>query len=151
MRNDGTVSFPFTVYPYIAKPFAGTPFTVAPGATAEYRWQLAATSGRYDFAVYGPDGFVARFAGTKDDDLRVIASLGDVLEISLTNDRADAVDFTVQANDFAGSDCRILVQPGHAETITWPVVGGYDVTVSAGSLLRRFAGRGVPEEASRAG
>lgn len=147
MRNDGAVSFPFTVYPYVAKPFAGTPFTVAPGETAEYQWQLAATWGRYDFAVYGPDGFVARFAGTKDDELRVVATLGDVLEISLTNDRADAVEFTVEANDFGGSDHHVLVQPAQTETITWPAVGGYDVVITAGSLLRRFAGRGASEGA----
>ena len=59
-----------------ALPFTGTPFPVRRGAGA-YVWDAVRTDGRYDFTVYGADGFLRHFAGVlpKTDDGRYPTSV----------------------------------------------------------------------------
>ncbi|WP_259471037.1 phospholipase domain-containing protein [Streptomyces sp. 1114.5] len=157
MSNDGSVAFPYTVYPNIVLPFAGTPSTVAPGATARYVWDAAATGGRYDFTVHGPDGFVRRFAGTVVRDGQdgqndvgvpiVTADLRDngKLRLQLANDGMTDVAFTAAPNDFAGTAQTVWVKPGKQAELAWPLdpQGRYDVIVTAHTgqrFARRYAG-----------
>ncbi|MBP0449310.1 phospholipase C, phosphocholine-specific [Kitasatospora sp. RG8] len=164
MSNDGTVAFPYTVYPNIVFPFAGTPRTVAPGATATYVWDASATNGRYDFTVHGPDGFVRRFAGTVIRDGRngpdgpdgqndvgvpiVTADLSNSsrLTLQLVNDGMTDLSFTAVPNDYAGTAQTVWVKPGKQVDLAWPLdgQGRYDVVVTAATGLRftrRYAGR----------
>lgn len=156
LSNDGSVAFPYTVYPNIAFPFAGTPYTVAPGATAQYVWDAAATNGRYDFTVHGPDGFVRRFAGTVVRDGRdgqndvavpiVTADLrGSRLTLQLVNDGLTDLAFTAAPNDFAGTAQTVWVRPGKQVNLAWPLdkQGRYDVVVTAHTgrrFTQRYAG-----------
>jgi phospholipase C len=158
LANDGTVAFPFTVFPNIARPFAGRPFTVAPRSTAAYVWDTVRTGGRYDFTVHGADGFVCRFAGTVAGDdhqdgsaaPRVAAVLlssepeNASVELLLANDGGAAVCFTVAPNDFGGVLCTQMVGPREKAVLTWPTEGGrYDVTVTADGdtdFAQRYAG-----------
>lgn len=152
LRNDGTVAFPFTVYPNIAYAFAGTPFTVAPGATRTYTWDAAATDGRYDFTVHGPDGFVRRYAGTvvraEQDDVAVpvvTATPGTpALTLDLVNAGRTAVTFTLTPNDYAGTAQTLRVAANSRATATYPLdQSRYDVTVTATTGTRftqRYAG-----------
>ncbi|MET8697846.1 phospholipase domain-containing protein, partial [Kitasatospora sp. NPDC004723] len=163
MSNDGAVAFPYTVYPNIALPFAGTPFTVAPGASATYVWEAAATNGRYDFTVHGPDGFVRRFAGTvirdgagsasvpegqNDMGIPIVTadlSMSGRLTLQLVNDGMTDVCFSVAPNDFAGTAQTVWVRPGKQTNLTWPLdkQGRYDVVVTAATgqrFARRYAG-----------
>ena len=64
LANSGTVGASFAVYPDAYLPFGATPVTVLPGSQGSYTWDATATTGKYAFSVYGPDGFVTSFAGT---------------------------------------------------------------------------------------
>ncbi|WP_441249763.1 phosphocholine-specific phospholipase C [Kitasatospora sp. McL0602] len=147
MTNSGTVTFPYTVYPNMALPFAGTPYTVAPGTTKTYTWDATTTDGRYDFTVHGPDGFVRRFAGTVvrtgQDDIAVPAVTaqlsGTALTLQLANAGNTEVSFTTPTTQ------TTWVAPGQQTTLTFPATtnGVYDVTVTAGTgtrFLQRYAG-----------
>ncbi|MCX5210261.1 phospholipase C, phosphocholine-specific [Kitasatospora sp. NBC_00240] len=156
LANQGSVAFPFTVYPNIVFPFAGTPFTVAPGAQRTYTWDASTTDGRYDFTVHGPDGFVRRFAGTVvragQDDVAVPsvtaaapAPGATTVAVLLTNGGRTETSFTLARNDFAGAAQTAWVAPGGSVTVNWPLdQGRYDLTVTAGAGTRfaqRYAGR----------
>ncbi|MCR8577362.1 phosphocholine-specific phospholipase C [Streptomyces sp. Isolate_219] len=157
LTNDGSVAFPFTVFPNIALPFTGTPFTVGPHSTATYLWESARTGGRYDFTVHGADGFVCRFAGTvtgagrqQTAVPRVTAALrgndpeNATVELLLANDGGSAVCFTVTPNDFGGAARTRLVGQGEQAVVTWATDGGpYDVTITADDgtgFAQRYAG-----------
>ncbi|MCX5214493.1 DUF756 domain-containing protein [Kitasatospora sp. NBC_00240] len=157
-HNDGTVGYPYTVYPNIVLPFAGTPFTVTPGASRTCTWDAARTNGRYDFTVHGPDGFVRRFAGTviRDgqeghNDVGVPIVTADPsnsarLTLQLANDGMTDICFTAAPNDFDGSAQTVWVKPGKQSRLVRPPdrQGHYDVTVTAGTGTRftqRYAGR----------
>ncbi|MFJ1704033.1 phosphocholine-specific phospholipase C [Kitasatospora sp. NPDC088346] len=152
LTNTGTVAFPYTVYPNIVYAFAGTPYTVAPGATKTYTWDAAATDGRYDFTVHGPDGFVRRFAGSVvragQDDIPVPAVTATVRSgkvcLRLSNGGATAVSFTVTPNDFGGQPKTVWAAPNSSAIVDWPLnQGRYDITVTAATgtrFTRRYAG-----------
>ncbi|WP_329498891.1 phosphocholine-specific phospholipase C [Kitasatospora herbaricolor] len=156
LANQGSVAFPFTVYPNIVFPFAGTPFTVVPGAQRTYTWDAATTDGRYDFTVHGPDGFVRRFAGTVvragQDDIAVPSVTASApapgattVAVLLANGGRTETSFTLTPNDFAGTAQTAWVAPGGSVTVNWPLdLGRYDLTVTAGTGTRfaqRYAGR----------
>ncbi|MGW0959991.1 phosphocholine-specific phospholipase C [Streptomyces gelaticus] len=156
LANEGTVAFPFTVFPNIARPFAGTPFTVAPHSTAVYVWDAVRTGGRYDFTVHGADGFVCRFAGTvtgadQTDAAvpRAAAVLGSSdheswVDLLLSNDGTATACFTVTPNDFGGTARTQPVGPREQVGLRWPADGGrYDITITADSdtgFAQRYAG-----------
>ncbi|SDL80425.1 phosphocholine-specific phospholipase C [Nonomuraea jiangxiensis] len=155
--NDGPVAFHFTMLPNIVLPATGTPFTVAPRSSRTYVWDAAATDGRYDFSVYGADGFVRRFAGTVvrdgQDDVAVPSVRAKLrggrpdsasIEVTLVNDGETEVSFRLTPNDFGGRPKTVWVKPGARAEATWPVENGrYDFTVTAGTGTRfaqRYAG-----------
>jgi phospholipase C len=152
MTEGGTVAFPFAVYPNLVYPFAGTPFTVAPGAASTYVWDAAATDGRYDSSVHGPDGFVRRFAGTVvragQDDVAVPSVTASLtargVTLQLADDGRAEVSFTPVPNDCAGTAQTVWVAPGGRASVDWPLdAGRYDVVVTAGTgtrFLQRYAG-----------
>ncbi|GGV87298.1 phospholipase C, phosphocholine-specific [Streptomyces gelaticus] len=156
LANEGTVAFPFTVFPNIARPFAGTPFTVEPHSTAAYVWDAVRTGGRYDFTVHGADGFVCRFAGTvagadrtEAAVPRAAAVLGSSdheawVDLLLSNDGTATVCFTVTPNDFGGTARTQPVGPREQVGLRWPADGGrYDITITADSdtgFAQRYAG-----------
>ncbi|MER5865430.1 phospholipase C, phosphocholine-specific [Kitasatospora sp. NPDC002040] len=152
LANSGTVAFHFTVYPNIAYAFAGTPYTVAPGATASYVWDTAATDGRYDFTVHGPDGFVRRFAGSvvpagqADVAVPVVTAAvsGSALTLTLTNAGQTPAYFAATPNDFATPAQSAWVPANSTRTLNWALDNGrYDVTVTAATGTRfaqRYAG-----------
>ncbi|WP_406379180.1 phosphocholine-specific phospholipase C [Streptomyces sp. NBC_01618] len=157
LANEGTVSFHFTVFPNIARPFAGTPFTVAPRSTATYVWDAVRTGGRYDFTVHGADGFVCRFTGmvtAADQNDAAAPRVTGVLrgdrpenasvELLLANDGGSEVCFTVAPNDFGGTEHTQLLGPREKAVLNWPTDSGrYDMTVTADGgtgFARRYAG-----------
>ncbi|MFD0569699.1 phospholipase domain-containing protein [Kitasatospora gansuensis] len=152
LANSGSVAFPYTVYPNIAYAFAGTPYTVAAGASASYVWDTAATDGRYDFTVHGPDGFVRRFAGSVvpagQDDVAVpvvtAAVAGSALTLTLTNAGQTAAYFAATPNDFGTPAQSVWVPAQSTRTLNWALdQGRYDVIVTAATGTRftqRYAG-----------
>jgi phospholipase C len=158
MTNQGTVGYTFTVLPNILLPFSGTPFLVRPGGSRTYVWDAATTDGRYDFSVYGADGFVTRFSGTVvpegQSDVALPSATARLragggsraaeIDLRLANDGDTAVTFTLSANDFGGAPQTVRLEPGHRAKPTWPARGGrYDFTVTASTgtrFSRRYAG-----------
>ncbi len=153
----GQTGASLAVYPDRYLPPAALSFTVARGSDQAYTWDTTATGGKYAFSVYGPDGFLASFAGAvvpvgqnAGPVPAVAASLvtrsAAVLRLALGNDGQRAVTFTLTPNDFAGHQRAVSVAPGRARTVDWPADadGYYDVTVTADSgdgFTRRYAGR----------
>ncbi|MEU6848957.1 phosphocholine-specific phospholipase C [Actinacidiphila alni] len=159
MTNQGSAAYVFTLLPNIARPFTGTPFLVAPGGSRTYVWDTAATDGRYDFSLYGADGFVTRFAGTVVPDGQTDVALPSVtakltgaqdpkdakVELRLINDGDTEVWFTLTANDFGDDTKTVRVKPRTRQTASWRTdrQGRYDVTVTAATgtrFARRYAG-----------
>jgi phospholipase C len=157
LANDGTQGINHLVYPNIALPFRAEPRTIAAGASSEWVWETAATDGRYDVSVYGPDRFLRRFAGTvvpgdrTDVGLPHASVVADhrgrpALQVVLENDGHAEVRFDLSSNDFVEHTDTAHVHGTGRETVRWPLDpwGYYDVVVTAntGTGFRyRFAGR----------
>ncbi|WFR71901.1 alkaline phosphatase family protein [Prescottella defluvii] len=155
LTNEGSVAFHYTVFPNAYRPFAGTPFTVAPQGTAVYEWDAVRTAGRYDFTVYGADGFLRHFAGAlpRTDDaavpdvravLRGSGPTDTWLELELANPGAAALSFVIAPRHSGGESRVHEVGPNGRVSVRWPTADGrYDVTVTADdgtSFTRRYAG-----------
>ncbi len=154
LTNTGTVGASFAVYPDEYLTFAATPFTVLPSASASYVWEAAATLGKYAFSVYGADGFLTSFAGsvvpagvnTGQVPVVTAAAGSKTLDLTLANEGAQAIVYTVTPNDYKGSTKTITVKTGRSHVISWPTdsYGYYDVVIttnSADGFRRRYAGR----------
>jgi len=158
MANEGSAAYVFTVLPNIVHPFTGTPFLVRPGTHRTYVWDATATDGRYDFSVYGADGFVSRFSGTVVPEGQTDVALPSVdatlraagrpekaaVELRLVNDGDTEVTFALAANDFGDENRTVRLRPRSRTSVTWQSAGGrYDVTVTAATgtrFVRRYAG-----------
>ncbi|HEY0932474.1 MAG TPA: phospholipase domain-containing protein, partial [Trebonia sp.] len=158
LSSTGRAGVSLQVFPDRYLPAAATPFTVVSGRDRTYQWNAALTAGHgYAFSVYGPDGFVRSFAGeivpagaTTGPVPRVAATLAAgrarILRLTLANDGAGAVTYTLTPNDYAGTTRTVTVGGPGTAAVTWPVNadGYYDVTVTAGrsdGFTRRYAGR----------
>ncbi len=158
LSNTGQVGVSLLVYPdrYLAA--SATPFTVVNGASKTYTWTASkADKYGYAFSVYGPDRFVRSFAGaivpaatTTGQIPRVSATpvTGPArsLQVTLANDGAAAVRYTLTVNDYAGTTQTVSVAAKGSAAVTWPVDsdGYYDVIITANTgdgFTRRYAGR----------
>ncbi len=154
--NTGRAALSFAVYPNIVKPFAAAPVIATAGRPGSYSWDSSQTDGAYDFSVYGPNGFLRRFAGsvvrTGQDDVGIPAVAASVdggkLVLRLSNAGATQVRFSLAANDFGAPGLTRYVTKGHPVSVTWPLHDGwYDVTVKANTgtgFSYRYAGRIEP-------
>ncbi|RDI50056.1 alkaline phosphatase family protein [Nocardia mexicana] len=156
LGNDGTAATHFTVHPNaFAADYTPSRFDIDPGAavTADF----TATDGRYDYTVYGIDGFQRRFAGdltAPGGALEVTATvtLRGARRISLefTNSGATPVAFLVRSNAYRGDGpWRIEVPAAGSGSREWVLDtedqgrGWYDLTVTAdvdAGFLRRLRG-----------
>ncbi|HEV2695919.1 MAG TPA: phospholipase C, phosphocholine-specific [Verrucomicrobiae bacterium] len=153
MTNSGAASFHFAVYPNAFRADAPQPYDVLDGASAGTAYDLSATTGKYDFSCYGPDGFQRRFAGTLASDYQKIEAISILsptnggIAIALENLSTSAVTFgltngyTLKASSFAAPAHSTNVVSIGSETNG----GLYDVTVTAAGVdstfARRFLGR----------
>jgi phospholipase C len=118
--------------------------TVGAGRRLSAQWSL---SGAYDFTVHGPNGFLRRFAGSGpgvEVTARPAGDSGD-LALVLTNSGTASVRVTVAGADGYGQDrpADYALLPG-ARVVhsvhTAASAGWYDLSVTAGPLVRRLAG-----------
>lgn len=151
---------PFTVYArHDATDVRTRNYAVAPGDRLEDSWALGDfADGRYQLAVYGPNGFYREFRGDANDpplEIRLDYSQttatdppsGNV-EVHLIN-RDDRRRHTIEIVDLAykNDDQRLILAPGDSTTCavkTQHSFGWYDLGVRVvGSDLfeRRYAGR----------
>jgi phospholipase C len=157
LTNTGAVGVSLAVYPDAYLPFVPEPFTVLPSAPRSYAWNAALTAGKYAFSVYGPDGFLTSFAGTVVPAGRnagqvpvITAALrsgaAKAVELTLADEGAQAVVYTLTPNDYAGTAQTVTVTSGSPATVSWPAdqYGYYDVVITANTsdgFRRRYAGR----------
>jgi len=168
MTNTAAKAASMQVYPgsVLATPFGyntntavvGIPNTVSKeSGPKSYTVDTTATSGQYDFSIYGPDHFVRSFAGTVIPDgenagqvPQVDAKLGTgatkTLKITLTNQGRTKVQYTLTPNDYAGQEQTVTVGFGQHVSVAWPTskYGYYDVIITANTadgFTQRYAGR----------
>ena len=157
LTNTGAVGVALAVYPDAYLPFAPEPFTVLQSAPRSYVWNAAVTAGKYAFSVYGPDGFLTSFAGAVVPAGRsagqvpvVTAALrsgaAKTVQLTLANEGAQAIVYTLTPNDYAGTAQTVTVTLGSQQTVSWPAdqYGYYDVVITASTgdgFRRRYAGR----------
>ncbi len=157
LTSSGQVGVSLSVYPDDFLPFTAEPFTVLASSPRTYSWPAAQTGGKYAFTVYGPDGFVASFAGqvvpagADGGPVPVVTAARHLagrpaLGLTLANEGGQAVTYTLTPNDYEGSTRTVTVQPGGSTAIRWRTdrYGYYDVVITTGTadgFRRRYAGR----------
>lgn len=153
MTNSGTASAHFGVFPNAYRNDGPWPLDVSTTNFANVSFSVAATSGKYDFSCYGPNGFQRRFAGNVNLDyqqieVRSFLNPGNAgLEIELANTSASPVTFTITNGYAAGGPVNFTVSPHNTNVFNAGSDtnhGLYDVTVTAttdNGFLRRFLGR----------
>jgi phospholipase C len=156
LSNTGSVGVSFSVYPNAYLAATPTPVTVLPSSSGSYTWSAASTSGNYNFSVYGPDGFLATFAGAvvpasqTTGQIPVVSAALDsattTITITLSNSGSAAISYTLTPNDYQGTTEAVTVAGGGSSTVSWPTddYGYYDVIITAGTpdgFTRRYAGR----------
>ncbi|MCU1643073.1 MAG: Phospholipase [Nocardia sp.] len=156
MDNRGTAATQFAVYPNaFVDNFTPARFDVGPGASAA--GDFTAPGGRYDYTVYGADGFQRRFAGdlaAPGAPLEVTATAAvsgsRTVEFAFANPGSQAAKFTVVSNAYrADGPWHIDVPAGEARSWTLGFdaaaegAGWYDLSVTAdldAGFLRRTRG-----------
>jgi phospholipase C len=127
------------------------PYTVEAGKTLSDTWAMPAASSRYDFSVYGPNGFLRRMAGTAGSAGPEVAARNDAsagqVTLVFTNPGSSAVTFTATDAYAPGDHYTYTVAAGGSRTVPgWGVAAAnhwYDVTVTSDAdpaYVRRFAG-----------
>jgi phospholipase C len=156
LSNIGNVGTSLAVYPDRFQAFTPTQFTLVSGEDRTYTWDAKHSGGRYAFSIYGTDGFVRSFegavvpAGQNAGQVPVVAAelVGGqqrAVRLTLANQGAQQVTYTLTRNDFAGHTQSVSV--GHLPvTVGWPADadGYYDVIITANTsdgFTRRYAGR----------
>lgn len=155
MANTGASSVHYAIYPNQFRTDGPWQYDLAPGASfSDYFHAQLYGGGKYDLSVYGPNGFRRQFAGnlnTNCGQIEVTSSISasaGALTLTMVNNSASAVTFTVKANAYrSDGPWTYQVPAGRSVSDTWhPVAnaqGWYDLstTVSGDSLfLRRMVG-----------
>jgi phospholipase C len=127
------------------------PYTVEAGKTLADTWAMPAAADRYDFSVYGPNGFLRRMAGTAGSvgpevTARHNSATGYV-DLVFSNPGPGAVTFTGTDAYAPTQHYAYTVAAGATRSVPgWGVPAGnrwYDITVTSNTdpaYVRRFAG-----------
>ncbi len=153
--NSGQQGVVFHVYDKLHLDAIPRRYTVEAGKTLNDTWSPVATdAGSYDLWVYGPNGFVRRFAGNVaaaatagfNPEVQVCYNLVTAqIVLKVHNTGALAGSVAVQANAYRADGPWPINVPGQSVgTMTWDVADSgqwYDFTVTGDSFVRQFAGR----------
>ncbi|HEY4416565.1 MAG TPA: phospholipase C, phosphocholine-specific [Verrucomicrobiae bacterium] len=153
MTNAGAASVHFGVYPNAFRNDGPWPFDVNTTNSTSTLFDVSASSGKYDFSCYGPNGFQRRFAGNLTSDYQKIEAVPVLnpgiagLKVELANTSTASVVFTV-TNGYRLNGSSSYTVPAHATNVvsigSETNNGFYDITVTASadsSFVRRFLGR----------
>ncbi|MFE6860922.1 alkaline phosphatase family protein [Nocardia sp. NPDC057668] len=156
LGNRGTACTHYTVHPNaFAENFTPERFDV--GAGGEVARDFPAPGGRYDYSVYGADGFQRRWAGdlcapggALEVDAAAAVSGSRTVEFAFANTGSAAAEFVVVANAYrADGPWRVRVPAGEARGWTLDCAGDdvgagwYDLSVTCdvdAGFLRRARG-----------
>ncbi|MFE2728999.1 phosphocholine-specific phospholipase C [Kitasatospora sp. NPDC059327] len=154
--NSGTAGAYFGVHANRFRTDGPWRYTVEAGKTLSDYWQSGTPSGAYDLIVYGPNGFVRRFAGNRitatsggnanpEAALRYLPADGKV-RLTLTNTGTRSCTVTVQQSNRPDAPRTYDVAVGATVTDDFDLSATprwYDLTATANTadgFLRRFAG-----------
>jgi phospholipase C len=156
MSNIGPAGTSMAVFPDQYLAFTPTQFTVVSGVNQTYTWDATATGGNYAFSIYSADRFVRTFAGAVVPagqnggavpvvTAELVGGPVQVVRLTLANQGATPVTFTLTRNDFAGQNQTVSVG-FRPVVVDWPADadGFYDVIITANTsdgFTRRYAGR----------
>ncbi|ESQ89021.1 phospholipase C [Asticcacaulis sp. AC460] len=141
--NRGQAGAVFHVYDRLNLETIPRRYTVEAGKSLKDQWP----GQRYDLWVLGPNGFHRAFAGesvTAVEVTTVMTSRPALLQVALRNSGTVAVEVVVDAEVYGQGKTTVAVKPGavHKQVFDLGKHGNwYDVTVTAGAQVRRFAGR----------
>ncbi|MDQ2956004.1 MAG: phospholipase C, phosphocholine-specific [Actinomycetota bacterium] len=150
-RNAGTAAISLAVYDNTTPVLAASPLLV--DAHDRQSWKGASVDGHYDLTVLGPNSFLRRFQGQLSRAGRGVPSVTSSivggknprLRLTLSNDGAKPVSFTLTGNDFTNHHEKVTVQRHRSLTVEWPLKKGwYDLSITADTgetFSYRYAGK----------
>ena len=148
--NRGSVGAVFHVYDKLHLERIPRRYTVEAGKELEDLWQASEREGgRYDLWILGPNGFhrqlSGNFASGPDGVSAELDDSGKLLQLTVRNDGAGPVTVALRTHAYAGwNEAPVALAPGAARRWQWdlaPQRHWYDFSISAGDLVRRYAGR----------
>jgi phospholipase C len=128
-------------------------YTVEADKSLSNSWSLAASVGKYDFSVFGPNGFLRHFRGSiaqhdaadLDVDLRYDLDGDYAVVLRIRNQSRRSCRLNI-ASAYDGRSVVEVLQRGRVLERRWPLrstLGWYDLTIKADgdrNFLRRLAG-----------
>ncbi|VEB40860.1 Non-hemolytic phospholipase C precursor [Chromobacterium violaceum] len=156
MQNSGSQAVHYAIYANQYRSDGPWQYDVAGGGEIkDYFHAQTYGGGLYDLTVYGPNGFLRRFAGNLRSAMGVLEAVSAVsvvagvpqLTLQLNNQGAKVATFQVSGNGYGGAaPQQVVVTPGSSQLLSWNlsgVYGWYDFTVTCtgdGSFVRRLVG-----------
>lgn len=156
MQNSGSQAVHYAIYANQYRSDGPWQYDVAGGGEIkDYFHAQTYGGGLYDLTVYGPNGFLRRFAGNLRSAMGVLEAVSAVsvvagvpqLTLQLNNQGAKVATFQVSGNGYGGAaPQQVVVTPGGSQLLSWNlsgVYGWYDFTVTCtgdGSFVRRLVG-----------
>ncbi|AAQ58583.1 phosphocholine-specific phospholipase C [Chromobacterium violaceum] len=156
MQNSGSQAVHYAIYANQYRSDGPWQYDVTGGGEIkDYFHAQTYGGGLYDLTVYGPNGFLRRFAGNLRSAMGVLEAVSAVsvvagvpqLTLQLNNQGAKVATFQVSGNGYGGAaPQQVVVTPGGSQLLSWNlsgVYGWYDFTVTCtgdGSFVRRLVG-----------
>ncbi|KMN50569.1 phospholipase C [Chromobacterium violaceum] len=156
MQNSGSQAVHYAIYANQYRSDGPWQYDVAGGGEIkDYFHAQTYGGGLYDLTVYGPNGFLRRFAGNLRSAMGVLEAVSAVsvvagvpqLTLQLNNQGIKVATFQVSGNGYGGAaPQQVVVTPGSSQLLSWNlsgVYGWYDFTVTCtgdGSFVRRLVG-----------
>ena len=156
MQNSGSQAAHYAIYANQYRLDGPWQYDVAAGGNIQDYFHVQTYGGGwYDLTLYGPNGFLRRFAGNIHSAAGVLEAVSGVsvvqgvpqLTLQLNNGGKVAVTFQISANGYGGAaPQQVSVNGGGSQLLSWNlsgVHGWYDFTVTCsndGSFIRRLVG-----------
>ncbi|KUM03801.1 phospholipase C, phosphocholine-specific [Chromobacterium subtsugae] len=156
MQNSGSQGAHYAIYANQYRLDGPWQYDVAAGGNIQDYFHVQTYGGGwYDLTLYGPNGFLRRFAGNIHSAAGVLEAVSGVsvvqgvpqLTLQLNNGGKVAATFQVSANGYGGgAPQQVSVNGGGSQLLSWNlsgVYGWYDFTVTCSndtSFIRRLVG-----------
>ncbi|MFM1920737.1 MAG: hypothetical protein RLZZ303_2371, partial [Candidatus Hydrogenedentota bacterium] len=117
-------------------------YAVTPGDAIE---DILPTEQSYSVRIDGPNGFMRGLSGVATPEFNAVARAeGENLSLTLSNTSGETVEVLLKDVSYGDQLAPVTLAPGQSHTLTLSTKSGqqwYDLSVSAGETIHRFAGR----------
>lgn len=131
----------FNAYVYGAEMICRS-YAVTPGDAIE---DILPTEQSYSVRIDGPNGFMRGLSGVATPEFNAVARAeGENLSLTLSNTSGETVEVLLKDVSYGDQLAPVTLAPGQSHTLTVSTKSGqqwYDLSVSAGETIHRFAGR----------